>query len=231
MDYLNLIGIERWSLRNDRSNNLGVSEGSSSAVKQASQEPSLPYSDALVDTVVEQANVSDKGFESWQDYSDKFNNAKLCPNCGPQQSVLGQGDKQAKWVFLVLSPESIASQRILDGRSHQLFQNILSALGLEIGDVYQSCVYKCDPNIPKACCDQFLHQELDLLEPQNIVCFGEKVGSLVLRSNSTLHQMQGRVHELKGSSVIITHDLREVLNKPSLKADLWRELQRLISIH
>ena len=67
-------------------------------------------------------------------------------------------------------------------------------------------------------------QSLDDIDAKIIVAFGESVAQNLLKSQEKLENLHGKLHAMKGSKLIATHDLMHLLAYPLNKANFWQDL-------
>ena len=122
------------------------------------------------------------------------------------------------------------------GRSGQLFEGMLLALGLDRSNVYATSVFKCAPTedltlTPQ--CNAVLTQQIDLIMPKVIVTFGEFAAQAVMKSNLSLNNLRAQDNELLINQaqnsripVITTFTPAQMLDDNSLKAMVWADLKK-----
>ncbi len=173
---------------------------------------------------------------SWDTIEQRISKP-ICPVCTQQRCVLEEGQRSAKWMFLVDAPSAVASaeQSLLHGRSRQLFLSIIAALNLAKEDIYLTSVFKCPPADDlqlTSSCQDIVRDQIELIQPEIIVCFGEFVAQALLKSNEPLSQLnqQEPVYMATKSPLIAIHSLAELLQNAGLKANTWQSLKRGMQI-
>ncbi len=168
---------------------------------------------------------------TWESLEARFEQTD-CPVCQHQSNVLHEGNKSGRWLFVVDAPSaaSVAEQKLLTGRNRQLFDSILRALQLAPDDIYLSSIFKCAPSDDLSIvsrCQDLLRDEITLLRPSFIVCFGEFASQTLLRSNDSLAQLETAQNMYLPLTIplISTYSLPEVLQNTALKARLWESLK------
>jgi DNA polymerase len=171
---------------------------------------------------------------SWASLIKDLEAAKTCLACQDSNPILGEGDLSADWVWIIDAPSSqdITAQQLISGRAGQLFDAILQAVNLTRDQIYVTSVFKCPPSgdyTAQAACGSLLNRQLALIEPKKIVAFGEFAAQSLLRSNSTLEQLRGSVHQPRSLNckVIATRSIQDMLSLPELKAEVWQDLCNL----
>lgn len=235
MDYLAEIGVQRWRRRGVVKADATV-EGSVSIAQdqQANSVPAdSPPDPAVVDTLARNAEQPNSDL-SWADLIAKMESGE-CPGCKNSHPILGDGDINAQWVFLVDAPNArdIAAQKLVSGRTGQLLDAILGALGLAREDIYLSSVFKCAPHTElslSAQCGDILPHQLHLIKPKYIVTLGEFVAQTITKSNESLEVLRSSELRHRGSNgtIIATHELSQLLDTPLLKREVWADLKKYL---
>jgi DNA polymerase len=174
---------------------------------------------------------------NWQSMQSAIEHGEFCPSCTRSNSILGDGDPQSDWFFVVDAPTTgdVQNGTLLSGRSGQLFEAMLQALRLQRSQVYLTSVFKCaaidDLSISPQC-NTLLHRQLELAEPKVVVAFGEFAAQSVARANESLEQLRSESHHCYTTQVAIvpTYSPAQMLDEPALKAEVWRDLQRCLAV-
>ena len=163
-----------------------------------------------------------------------------CALCNSRrQTVFGTGSEQAHWMVVGEAPgeqEDIQGEPFV-GKSGQLLDNMLQALGLTRGDagpaqqVYIANTLKCRPPgnrnpAPEelAQCEAFLIRQVQLLQPRIILAMGAFAVKSLLRSSEPVGKLRGRVHHYQGVPLIVTYHPAYLLRNPADKARAWDDL-------
>lgn len=173
----------------------------------------------------------------WDDLQGLVNGWQHCPTCGDEKSLLGHGDVNADWLFVNDAPSSaeITQSQLFAGRSGQLFEAILSALGLDRSRVYSTSLFKCiasdDMSVIPAC-DNILERQIQLIQPKIIVTFGEFAAQTLLKANANLEVLRTQQQQCINSKVTVipTFAPAQMLDDASLKSKVWNDLKKAISI-
>jgi DNA polymerase len=169
-----------------------------------------------------------------------------CPHCtsvtGHTQTVFGEGAPDARLMFVGEAPgaEEDKQGRPFVGRSGQLLEKMINAMGLERGDVYIANVLKSRPPNNRtptpdeaAACGAFLREQIGIIEPEVIVTLGRPAAQLLLDSKESMSSMRGRWHEYAGVPVMPTFHpaflLRQYTkeNRQKVWSDLQKAMDRL----
>jgi len=237
---LDQMGVQRWRLRQPTGSVVEPTSSQSDVpVKPlAAKPPSAPPVEVANHTRSDRSiSENNKGKLdeklTWQDLETLFAADVRCESCQLLHSILGEGNRNADWVFVVDAPSrrDVAGQKLLSGREGQLFDAILHALNLERAAVYLSSVFKCPPSADRAVlvqCGDLIHQQIELINPTVVLAFGEFTSQALLRSNHDLDDLRSTENHTAGKkiAVISTYGLREMLDEPGLKAAVWQDLKK-----
>ena len=171
-----------------------------------------------------------------------------CPHCtsvtGHTQTVFGEGSPGARLMFVGEAPgaEEDRQGRPFVGRSGQLLEKMINAMGLARGDVYIANVLKSRPPNNRtptpdeaAACGAYLREQLAIIEPEVIVTLGRPAAQLLLETKESMTNLRGRWHEYAGVPVMPTFHpaflLRQYTkeNRQKVWSDLQKAMDRLRS--
>lgn len=116
-------------------------------------------------------------------------------------AVPGEGNPNAQIVFVGEGPgaDEDAQGRPFVGRSGQLLDKIIIAMGLKRSDVYICNIVKCRPpenREPRPeeiiSCLPFLKRQLSLIRPKVIVALGAPATRTLLETNKPIGQLRGK---------------------------------------
>jgi len=152
--------------------------------------------------------------------------------------VFGDGSPSAKLVFIGEGPGADEDAQGLPfvGRAGKLLTQMIEAMGLERHDVYICNVVKCRPpgnRQPEpdevAACSPFLFRQLDALKPKVIVCLGATAFQTLLQSNRSISHFRGQWLDFRGYKMLPTYHPAYLLRNPAAKADVWKDLQKVMA--
>lgn len=128
-----------------------------------------------------------------------------CCNCGlgatRKNAVPGEGNPNAQIVFVGEAPGADEDEqgRPFVGRSGQLLDKIIAAMGLQRQEVFICNILKCRPpdnRDPKpdeiVSCIHFLEKQLEIIKPEIIVALGAHAAKTLLKSNDPIGQLRGK---------------------------------------
>jgi uracil-DNA glycosylase family 4 len=162
-----------------------------------------------------------------------------CTRCplafqGRHKIVFADGDPNARLMFVGEGPGADEDAQGLPfvGRAGQLLNNMINAMGLQREQVYIANVVKCRPpqnRTPEPeeanTCMQFLWQQIDVVKPEVLVALGLTAATYLLGRKASLSSLRGRIHDLRGSKLIVTYHPAYLLRDPSQKKEAWKDLQ------
>ena len=150
------------------------------------------------------------------------------------KTVFGVGDENADWLFVGEGPgaEEDAQGEPFVGQAGKLLDNMLAAIKLKRGEnVYIANVVKCRPpgnRNPEPgealACEPYLHRQIDLIRPKLIIALGKVAAANLLATDASVASMRGRVHEYRGTPLIVTYHPAYLLRTLADKAKAWEDL-------
>jgi DNA polymerase len=164
--------------------------------------------------------------------------ARACTACGlckqRKQAVFGVGSRTAPWLFVGEGPGADEDEQgdPFVGQAGKLLDNMLAAIGIRRGrEVYIANVVKCRPpgnrtptTEEAAACAPFLDRQIDLIHPQLIVALGKSAATRLLGTDASLGSLRGRVHDYRGTPVVVTYHPAYLLRSLPEKAKAWEDL-------
>jgi uracil-DNA glycosylase len=162
-----------------------------------------------------------------------------CTRCplafqGRHTIVFGDGDPNARLMFIGEGPGADEDAQGLPfvGRAGQLLNNMIAAMSLKRSEVYIANIVKYRPpqnRVPEPeeanTCTQFLFRQIDIIRPQVIVALGATAATYLLGGKSALARLRGRLHEARGTKLIVTYHPAYLLRDPTPKKEAWKDLQ------
>jgi DNA polymerase len=171
----------------------------------------------------------------WVELKQMVRTCTDCPlHASRRQSVFGVGDENADWLFIGEGPgaEEDARGEPFVGQAGRLLDNMLAAIGLKRGhDVYIANVLKCRPpgnRVPEpleaARCEPYLLRQIQLIEPKLIVALGKTAASNLLHTEASIGSLRGRLHDFRGTPLLVTYHPAYLLRNLADKAKAWEDL-------
>ncbi len=166
-----------------------------------------------------------------------------CTRCklhqqGRKQIVFGVGDPRAELMFVGEAPGADEDEKgePFVGRSGQLMNNMIKAMGITREQVYIANVVKCRPPSNRTperdecdTCSPFLMRQIGVVKPKVIVALGAVAAKNLLAVQSSLGDLRGKWHEYRGCKLAVTYHPAYLLRDPRQKAETWKDLQMVMA--
>ncbi len=155
------------------------------------------------------------------------------------QTVFGVGDPHARVVFFGEAPGADEDRQgePFVGRAGQLLDKIIAACTWTRDEVYILNTLKCRPpgnRNPDAAelanCRPFWQRQLEIIEPEFIVCLGKFAMQELLETSPTqaIGKMRKTFHMYKDAKVVVTYHPSYLLRNPAAKKDVWEDMKMLM---
>ncbi len=170
---------------------------------------------------------------------EEIGDCTRCPlaYAGRRKIVFGDGDANARLMFVGEGPgadEDIQGLPFV-GKAGQLLNNMIAAMGVKREQVYITNIVKCRPPnnrtpepVEANTCDQFLLQQIDVVQPEVIVALGSTAATYLLGVKQSLSGLRGRWHRCRGAKLAVTYHPAYLLRDPGMKAEAWKDLQMVM---
>ena len=166
-----------------------------------------------------------------------------CTRCplaygGRRTIVFGDGDPNARLMFVGEGPGADEDEQGLPfvGKSGQLLNNMIGAMGLRRDQVYVANIVKCRPPANRApepveanTCTQFLVRQMDIVQPEYVVALGATAAMYLLGVRQSLVSLRGRFHPVRGAKALVTYHPAFLLRDPRQKGEAWKDLQMVMA--
>jgi DNA polymerase len=170
--------------------------------------------------------------------------AQNCHLCSLSKSrnkvVFGEGNPNADIMFVGGMPiemEDDAGKLFLGRGGEMLTAMIEKVLGLKREDVYITNLLKCHPlntqelhETPFHTCKAYLFKEIELVKPKIIISLGEKAYQYLSNDSSNLRDIRGNISSHKTFKLMPTYHPSFLLKNPSLKKEVFLDLQKVKSL-
>lgn len=149
------------------------------------------------------------------------------------QTVFGVGDPNADWMFIGEAPGAEEDRRgePFVGRSGQLLDQMLAAIGQSRQSVFITNIIKCRPpnnRDPKpeeaSACRAYLERQIEIVNPRIIIAVGKIAAQNLLGTDSPVGRMRGKRHSFGNVPLVVTYHPAYLLRSPSQKRKSWDDL-------
>ncbi len=163
---------------------------------------------------------------------------KLC-SLGRRQVVFGVGNPSADLMFVGEAPGGDEDEQGIPfvGRAGQLLTKIIEAIELRRDEVYIANVIKCRPpgnRNPEPdevlACEPFLIHQINLVQPKVIVALGKFAAQSLLRTDTPITRLRGRVQPFHGAQLVPTFHPAYLLRSPDKKRETWEDMKLVRSL-
>lgn len=181
--------------------------------------------------------LPDLDLSTLAELQERISGCQRCAIGGRRRNlVFGEGNPSADIVLIGEAPGFHEDQQGVPfiGEAGQLLTRILASIELKRSEVYICNLLKCRPDnnrdpLPDevANCLPYLEKQLELIHPAFILCLGRFSAQTMLQSQAPLTQLRGKVHQWKGSRLIVTYHPAALLRYPKFKRETWQDVQLL----
>ncbi|MFK7776602.1 MAG: uracil-DNA glycosylase, partial [Gimesia sp.] len=167
--------------------------------------------------------------------ADKVSKCKKCPELASArtQTVFGVGNPRAKIMFVGEAPGADEDKQgePFVGRAGQLLDKIIEACQMKRSEIYIANILRCRPpgnrnpsDEEAANCRGFLDGQIEIVDPDYIVCWGSVAAKNLLRSNLPIGKLRGKFYDYGRARVLCTYHPSYLLRNPSAKKDVWNDM-------
>lgn len=148
-------------------------------------------------------------------------------------SVFASGNPKASLMIIGEAPGEHEDQvgEVFVGRSGELLNQMLAAIGLSNDDVYLVNVLKCHPennNQPTQeqirSCSHFLLKQIDLVQPRWILTLGATAAQTLLNTKEPIQNLRSGHHSYQDTPVHVSYHPAYLLRNPSEKKKVYQDL-------
>ena len=170
---------------------------------------------------------------------DQIASCKKCEElaCSRKQTVFGVGKLSPRVVFFGEAPGADEDRlgEPFVGAAGQLLNKIMNASQMKREDVYILNSLKCRPpgnrtpvDVEIENCRSFFEAQLDVLQPEFIVCLGAVAVRAVLQTTESVGRLRGRFHRYRNAQVLVTYHPAYLLRNESVKKHVWDDMKLLM---
>lgn len=166
-----------------------------------------------------------------------------CTRCklskGRTKIVFGAGSANAQLMFVGEGPgrdEDLSGEPFV-GRAGKLLTEMIKAMGLQREDVYIANIVKCRPPENRqpehdevAACSPFLMRQIDVIQPKVICTLGNTPTQTLMQTTRGISSFRGEWFEFRNAKLMPTYHPAYLLRNPAAKADVWKDLQKVMEV-
>ena len=167
--------------------------------------------------------------------AEQVSQCRKCPELASTrtQTVFGVGNPRAKIMFIGEAPGADEDKQgePFVGRAGKLMDKIIEACQIKRSDIYIANILRCRPpgnrnpsDVEAANCRGFLDAQIEIVDPDYIVCWGSVSAKNLLHSELPIGKMRGRFYEYGRTKVLCTYHPSYLLRNPSAKKDVWQDM-------
>lgn len=225
--YLKAMGIQVWQSRFQTEVEVQYDANS---LKDA-----IPLKDKVDD--IESQNEQDEVISDWSKLKNTVDSCVACElHQSKVQTVVSEGSHLARLMFISTAPAINAESvnHLLKPESSQLFTKMLNAIEVSREDIYFTSLLKCQ--LPQSrelrtteilCCQQYLTQQIEMLNPSLIVALGETVAQELLVSKKSLTELSDKAYQYHSIPLMVMAHPDDLLSNPEDKRQAWSTLQQI----
>ncbi len=170
--------------------------------------------------------------------------ALSCTRCNLRSScskvVFGEGNADARLLLVGEAPGADEDRLGIPfvGRAGKLLDRILEAASIKREEIYITNVVKCRPpsnRLPvqseTAACLPHLKEQIELIEPEIIVCLGALATRTLIDKNASISRSRGTWHEKGGCRIIATFHPAALLRDPGKKKYVWEDFKEIVKYY
>ncbi|QDU51008.1 Uracil DNA glycosylase superfamily protein [Gimesia panareensis] len=149
------------------------------------------------------------------------------------QTVFGVGNPKAKIMFIGEAPGADEDKQgePFVGRAGKLLDKIIEACQMKRSEIYIANILRCRPpgnrnptDQEAANCRGFLDSQIEIVDPDYIVCWGSVAAKNLLHSEMPIGKMRGQFYEYGRAKVVCTYHPSYLLRNPSAKKNVWDDM-------
>ena len=246
--YLQAMGIQLWESRIPALDELEEAQTEMSQVDDVHQPVPAQEPDTRTEQPAspeaelkqESGQPVSKPVIDWDELKKQVDSCTLCGlHEGRIYPVLGTGDRNATVMVVGEAPGADEDRQgePFVGQAGQLFDKILTAVGLRREQVYITNIIKCrppgnrDPHVDEIShCMPYLQQQIQAVNPDIIIAVGRIAAHSLLNTDAPLSRLRGSLQAIDGldTPLIVTYHPAYLLRKPSEKRKVWQDMQLLM---
>ena len=210
-------------------------------IKLEKSQPSATEKEITTPTNIDDWQTS----ESLEKLESLINSCQKCVLAKNRNNfVFGSGNPNADVMIIGEGPGAEEDKQGLPfvGRAGKLLTNILKAINFTRDEVFIANVVKCRPPgnrtplpLEMDTCIPYLKKQIEIIKPKLILCLGKTAALGILKMNTSLGNMRGKIFEFESGSrrtkVMVTYHPAALLRNPNWKQPTWEDVQKLRTLY
>jgi len=153
--------------------------------------------------------------------------------------VFGEGNEKAGLMFIGEGPgyDEDVQGRPFVGKAGQLLTKIIESINLSREEVYIANIVKCRPPQNRnpepdeiQSCNPFLMSQIRVIQPKIICALGTFSAQTLLKTDTKISALRGKLFDLEGSKVIPTYHPAFLLRNPERKREVWEDMKKIAGL-
>ena len=153
--------------------------------------------------------------------------------------VFGEGNEEASLMLIGEAPgyDEDVQGRPFVGKAGQLLTKIVQSINLPREEVYITNIVKCRPPQNRnpqpdeiQSCNPFLVNQITVVQPKIICALGSFSAQTLLKTNTKITALRGKVFDLEGIKVIPTYHPAFLLRNPERKREVWEDMKKIAEL-
>jgi DNA polymerase len=153
--------------------------------------------------------------------------------------VFGEGNEKASLMLIGEAPgyDEDVQGRPFVGKAGQLLTKILQSINLPREEVYITNIIKCRPpqnRNPETdeiqTCNPLLVKQITVVQPKIICALGSFSAQTLLKTDTKITALRGKVFDLEGIKVIPTYHPAFLLRNPERKREVWEDMKKIAEL-
>ena len=174
------------------------------------------------------------------DVQNELGDCKRCKLHRTRRTIVfGEGNEKATLMFIGEGPgfDEDVQGRPFVGKAGQLLTKILQSINLPREEVYIANIIKCRPPQNRnpepdeiQSCSPFLMKQILAIRPKIICALGTFSAQTLLKTETKITALRGKVFDLEGIKVIPTYHPAFLLRNPDKKREVWEDMKKIVEL-
>ena len=185
-------------------------------------------------------NTVPSGILTLTDVRKELGDCKRCKLHRTRRTIVfGEGNEKASLMLIGEAPgydEDIQGKPFV-GKAGQLLTKILQSINLPREEVYITNIVKCRPPQNRnpqpdeiQSCNPFLVKQITVVQPKIICALGSFSAQTLLKTDTKITALRGKVFDLEGIKVIPTYHPAFLLRNPERKREVWEDMKKIAGL-